>query len=150
VDDLKPPPNSVGDTLFSNSAITSSPPSILVSPSYLTQLALQTNGNLVLSDVSNGRVYWSSNTAGKGFYYFLFIYVFLSIYLNELIGNGPYTLTLGSDGNMKLTDSSNTVTWTSNTPNLGFAPYRLKLRDIVNLTLVDSNSSPFWSATVSL
>ncbi len=65
--------SNIGDTLISYSnvttvvtSITSSPATALVSPSCKTKLAVQTDGNVVLSDVSSGKVYWQTNTAGKG------------------------------------------------------------------------------------
>jgi len=132
IDDPPVPAGSVGDTLYSNglASLSSAPSSILVSPGYYAQLAVQANGNLVMSDINSGKVYWSTNTGGQGV--------------------APYSLSLGWDGNLALTDSHSTVLWSTNTPNKGFAPYRLKLRDMVNLTVVDRDSSLIWTATTSL
>jgi len=126
-DNLRAPLNTQGDTLHSyeNSALAS--PSILVSPLYYTKLSPQSDGNLVLSEISSGKALWSTNTAGRGI--------------------APFSLVLGSDGNLQLKDSKNVVTWSSNTANKGYPPYRLRLRDTpTNLTIVDSNSTPLWAA----
>jgi len=128
VDNLRPPANSIGDTLLSGTTLTSSPSTTLASPGFYTQLIVQNDGNVVVSDVNGGKVHWSTNTAGKGV--------------------APYSLTLGNDGNLALTDSKSTVLWSTNTSNKGFAPYRLKLRDVLTLEIVDSNGSSMWSATL--
>jgi len=137
VDNPVIPAGSVGDTLYSNItygahySLSSNPATILVSPSILTKLVVQGDGNVVLYDVNDSQKHWATNTDGKGV--------------------GPYTLTLGQDGNLVLKDSTGAVLWASNTSNLpgAFAPYRLKLRDILTLTIVDSNSTPLWSATIN-
>jgi len=121
-----PPPlaGSVGDTLFSTSSITS-PSQILVSPSYLTKLAVQGDGNVVLSDIASGHVYWTTNTAGKG--------------------SAPYRLTMQSDGNLVLVDSTSATLWSSGTAGLGYGPYKLRIRDTAQLAVVDRDSTPLWS-----
>jgi len=99
----------------------------LVTPACATKLVVQTDGNVVFSDVNNGKVYWSSNTGGKGV--------------------GPYTLTMQNDGNLVLSDSRSSSLWTSGTSGVGAcAPYSFKVRDITKLTVVDCNSEPLWSA----
>jgi len=130
IDDFKCIQN-IGDTLNSNSTtipshISSSPSTQLVTPGCATKLVVQNNGNVEFSDVNNGKIYWSSNTAGKGV--------------------GPYTLTMQNDGNLVLSDSHSSSLWTSGTTGVGCAPYSLKVRDITKLTLVDCNSEPLWSA----
>jgi len=125
-DNLLPPPGSVGNLINSGDSITSSPSTILVSPSYLTKLVVQQDGDVVLADVNTGKIYWNTNTAGKG--------------------AGPYRLTIGWDGNLVLSDSQSAAIWSSNTPQKGYPPYRLKVNDLVSLKIVDSNSSPIWSA----
>jgi len=127
VDSLMSPEGSAGDILNSGESLSSSQSSLysLVSPSYATKLTLQKDGNVVLSDVNSGKVYWSTNTGGQGV--------------------APYRLMLEWDGNLVLSDSESTTLWTSNTGNKGVGPYKLKLKDIVSLRIVDSNSSPIWS-----
>jgi len=125
-DNIAAPAGTIGDTLFSGDEISSSSSSIMVSPGYYTKLAVQENGNVVLSDVNNGKVFWATNTAGQGV--------------------GPYRLSLNGEGNLVLSDSHSTVLWLSKTENKGVGPYRLKLQDIVSLRIVDSNSSPMWTA----
>jgi len=126
MDNIAAPAGSIGDTLFSGDVIYSSSSSIMVSPGYYTKLAVQEDGNVVLSDVSNGKVFWSTNTAGQGV--------------------GPFRLILNLEGNLELIDSQSTVLWLSKTVNKGVGPYRLKLQDIVSLRIVDSNSAPMWTA----
>jgi len=128
VDDFKCIQN-IGDTLISNgnSSISSSPATQLATPACATMLAVQSNGNLVLSDVSSGKVYWSTNTAGKGV--------------------APYRLTIQNGGNLVLSDSNSSSLWTSGTGGVGCSPYSLKVRDLVKLTVVDCNGEPLWSAT---
>jgi hypothetical protein len=124
-------PGSIGDTLISKdldiSVIHSSPDTILVSPSSATKLVVQDDGDIVLSDVSRGKIYWNSNTAGVN-------------------GVAPYHLTMQNDGNLVLSDDVGSVFWTSNTANKGTAPYRLKLRDLVSLSVVDRDGYTLWSA----
>jgi hypothetical protein len=129
VDNTPAPPGYIGDTLPSGSSLTSSSSSVLSSPLYNTKLAVQSDGNVVVSDVNGGQVHWSTGTSGQGM--------------------GPYTLSLGYDGNLVLTDSKASVLWSSGTSNQGFPPYRLKLRDILSLTIVDSNSTPLWVAKLA-
>jgi len=121
---------SVGATLISsgnNTAIHSSPATILTSPLCDTWLAVQADGNVVLYDAS-GKARWTSNTAGKG--------------------TAPYRFTIQSDGNLVLYDSKSTSLWTSNTVNRAnaCAPYSLKLRDPSRLLVVDCNGEPLWTA----
>jgi len=129
IDDFKCIQNS-GDTLISVSdekpASISSTGSPLVTPACATKLTVQNDGNVVLSDVSNGRIYWSSNTAGKG--------------------TAPYRLTVQTDGNLILSDANSSTLWSTGTSNGGVAPYSLKIRDLVTLVLVDFNGDPIWTA----
>jgi len=128
-------PGSIGDTLFSSddelsllqSKAERSSNTLLVSPSATTKLVVQEDGDVVLSDIETGKVYWSSNTAG-------------------VKGVAPYHSTMQKDGNLVLADDVNTIFWSTNTANMGTAPYRLKLRDVVSLSVVDSNGYTFWSA----
>lgn len=121
---------SIGDVIRSGDVISSSAGSFMLSPHGHTKLAVQENGELVLSDARNGRVYWSTNTAGQGV--------------------GPYYLVVGEDGVLALKDSKSAVLWHSDTAAKGVAPYRLKLKDVVSLKLVDSNSSPVWEPEYAL
>jgi len=116
--------NVLGDTLYSNvnNTISSSPASVLASPSCTTKLVVQGDGNVVFSDVNSGKVYWSTNTAGQG--------------------TGPYRLVAQNDGNLVLYDSKSTALWTSKTAGTGVPPYRLQVRDPMKLTLVDANFEP--------
>jgi len=130
IDDF-PCMQNVGDTLISNSttkrnSITSSPATQLASPACATKLTVQNDGNVVLADMNNGKVYWSTNTAGKG--------------------TAPYRLTVQNEGNLVLTDSLSSSIWTTQTSGVGCAPYSLKVRDVTKLTLVDCNGEPIWSA----
>jgi hypothetical protein len=131
VDDFKCIQGSIGDTLFSTSnhsqpsTISSSPASVLATPSCMTRLTVQGDGNVVFADVNTGKVYWATNTAGKG--------------------TGPYRFTIQNDGNLVLYDSKSTALWTSGTAGKGCAPYHLKVRDVNQLTVVDCNSEPLWS-----
>lgn len=130
VDNLKCIDNNVGDTLYSYtnhsqpSAINSNPITQLATPSCTTKLVVQGDGNVVFSDVSSGKVYWSTNTAGKG--------------------TAPYRFTIQNDGNLVLYDSKSTSLWTSGTAGKGCAPYSLKVRDVTKLTVVDCNGEPLW------
>lgn len=129
VDDFKCIQN-IGDTLFSTSnhslpaSINSNPATVLATPSCTTKLVVQNDGNAVFSDVNSGKVYWSSNTNGKG--------------------TAPYRLTMQNDGNLVVYDSKSTSLWTSGTAGKGCAPYRLQVRDITKLTVVDCNFEPLW------
>jgi len=120
------PEGSLGDIIHSGQKFTSDSKSFMLSPHFHTRLSVENNGNVVLSDTRNGDIHWTTNTAGKGV--------------------GPYTLSLGWDGNLALTDSQATVLWESKTAHQGAGPYRLKLKDVVSLKIVDSNSSPLWTA----
>jgi len=129
IDDFKCIQN-VGDTLVSNSnskpnSISSSPATQLATPACATKLAVQSDGNVVLADVSNGKVYWSTNTVGKGV--------------------APYKFTVQNSGNLVLSDSHSSSLWTSGTSG-GCAPYSLKVRDVAKLTLVDCNGDQLWSS----
>jgi hypothetical protein len=120
--------NNIGDTLISTktATISSSPASVLTSPGCATKLTVQGDGNVVFADVSSGKVYWATNTAGVN-------------------GVAPYHLTAQNDGNLVLYDSKSTSFWTSKTAGQGCAPYSLKIRDVMKLTLVDCNGEPIWS-----
>jgi len=126
IDDFKCTEN-VGDTLKSNSkpSISSSPATQLATPACTTLLSVRGDGNVVLADVNNGKVYWSTNTAGKGV--------------------APYHFTVQNDGNLVLSDSHSANLWSSGTNGVGCAPYSLKVRDPMKLTLVDCNGEPIWS-----
>jgi hypothetical protein len=125
VDDFKCIQNE-GDTLISNSNKNSISTSPLAAPSCATKLSVQSDGNVVLADVNSGRVYWSSNTNGKGV--------------------APYRLTMQNDGNLVLTDSHSSAIWTSGSAGKGLcAPYSLKVRDPAKVTVVDCNGEHLWS-----
>jgi hypothetical protein len=117
-----------GDTLISNSnpSSISSSGSPLVTPACATQLAVKSDGDVQLSDVNTGKVYWATNTAGKG--------------------SAPYRLTVQNDGDLVLSDSQSSTLWKSGTAGVGVAPYHLRVRDVVKLTLVDSNGDQLWSS----
>jgi len=123
-------PGSLGDVIHSGDKITSDSKNFMLSPHHHTKLSVESNGNVVLSDVRNGKIHWTTNTAGKGV--------------------GPFALTLEWNGSLVLTDSTGAVLWNSAPANRNFAPYRLKLKDVVSLKVVDSNSSPLWEANVEL
>jgi len=119
-----------GDTLVSNTTNSIGSNQQLATPACATKLFLQNDGNLVMSEVNGGKVYWSTNTAGKG--------------------TAPYRLTMQNDGNLVLSDSHSSTIWSSGTTGAGAcSPYSLKLRDLVKLTVVDCNSEPIWSAKTS-
>jgi len=121
---------SLGDTLTSTNSITAtliSSTQTLTSPLCETRLTVQNDGNVVLSDIKTGKVYWTTNTAGVN-------------------GVAPYHLTMEEDGDLVLYDSKGTPFWASNTAGKGAGPYHLKLRDIVSLAVVDSNGEPLWEA----
>jgi len=124
------PAGSIGDIIHSGDVLASNEKSFMLSPHFHTKLSVEESGNVVLSDVNNGKVHWSTNTAGKGV--------------------APYYLAMGKDGNLALSDSQGAVLWASNTANKGTAPYRLKLKDIVSLKVVDSNGYHLWTADVAL
>jgi len=129
VDDFKCIQN-IGDTLISNTntgSISSSPATVLATPACASKLSVQNDGNVVLSDVNNGMVHWSTNTAGKG--------------------TAPYRFTMQNDGNLVLSDSKSSSLWTSGTAGKGCSPYSLKVRDMRHLTVVDCNGEPLWSAS---
>jgi len=122
----------LGDTLISNTnvnGITSTPSDVLVTPSCATKLVVDNNGNVVFSDVNTGKVYWSTNTAGKG--------------------TAPFRLTMQDDGNLVLADSHGATLWSSGTAGVAnaCAPYSLKVRDMTKLTVVDCNVEPLWSSS---
>jgi len=127
IDDFKCIEN-IGDTLKSDgkNSISSSPATQIVTPACAAKLAISGDGNAVLSDVSNGKVYWSSDTAGKGV--------------------APFRLVMQNDGNLVLSDSRSTSLWSSRTTGVGCAPYSLKVRDVTKLNVVDCNGDPIWSA----
>jgi len=127
---LQAPKGSLGDIIKQGEGISSADKTSMVSPSMTTQLVMQPDGNAVLSDISSGKIHWSTQTAGQGV--------------------GPYRLSLNNAGSLVVTDSQSTVLWSSNTVNKGVAPYRLKLKDVVSLRIVDSNSEPLWDAPVSV
>jgi len=125
---------SVGDTLISAAddtynypASISSNGNPIVSPTCATKLVVQTDGNVVLSDVKSGRTLWSTNTAGKG--------------------TGPYKLTIQNSGNLVLNDANSQTLWSTGPFSAGVAPFFLKIRDNilgVSLALVDYNGDPQW------
>jgi len=120
----------VGDTLISisntkPSSISSSPATQLATAACATKLAVQSDGNVVLSDVNNGKIYWATNTTGKGV--------------------APYRFSVINDGTLVLSDANSANIWSAGTAGVGCSPYSLKVRDIVKLTLVDCNGDPLWS-----
>jgi hypothetical protein len=122
--------DSIGDTLYSDGInfITSKVNTLLVSPSRYSgcKLSVQADGNVVLNDMKTDAVHWATNTGGQGV--------------------APYTLTLQHNGNLVLTDATNTQLWASNTADAGVGPYKLKVRDVHTIKLVDSNGTPIWAA----
>jgi len=128
-DDIKCLQGSLGDTLISNtnfSSLSSSPSSIIASPSCGTYLTVQSDGNGVLYDVASGKARWTTGTAGKG--------------------TAPYRFIVQNDGNLVLYDTKSTPLWTSGTAGVGCAPYSLKVRDLTSLLVVDCNGEPLWTA----
>jgi len=112
VDNFKCIPSS-GDTLISAADDTYNYPASItstgnpiVTPACATKLVVQSDGNLVLSEVNNGRTIWSTNTAGKG--------------------TGPYRLTIQNDGNLVLTDANSQTIWATGPFSAGVAPFFLK------------------------
>jgi len=132
VDGLEAPKGSLGDTLISNKEVNtlfSSPYTLLTSPLYKTALYVLEDGEVILSDLTTGKVLWTTGTAG-------------------VKGVAPYTLKMQHDGNLVLADSKATVFWSTNTANAGScAPYKLRLRDNTSpLNIVDCNGTPVWTA----
>jgi len=127
-------PGSIGDTLISHAKVnilSSSPATTLVSPGHYTKLDVHDDGNVVLSDISTGKVLWASNTAGVN-------------------GVAPYRLTMQKNGNLVLLDSQSQIFWATNTAHVGPSPYKLKLRDTPSsLYIVDANGELIWSAEIN-
>lgn len=131
-DNLQTPKGSLGDTLLStdNTVISSAVQTILVSPKYESQLAVQEDGNIVFSDVESGKVLWASNTNGA-------------------MGTS-FHLWMQNDGNLVLYNNLRQAVWQTRTAGLGHAPYKLKVRDTASLAVVDRDGDTIWSAKVDL
>jgi len=130
-DDFKCVDN-IGDTLISSSSskpssIGSSPLTQLATPACASSLSVRSDGNAVFSALDGSKIYWTSNTGGKG--------------------TGPFTLTVRNDGNLVLSDSQSATLWSTGTAGVGCAPYSLKVRDQAKLTLVDCNGDQLWSSS---
>jgi hypothetical protein len=100
---------------------------MLVSPNGTFQLVLQSDGNLVLSQVSPNLALWSSQTAGQP----------------------SYVLTMQTDGNLVLYDQATppNALWNSQTSSQGATPpfgAYLLLQDDGNLVVY--TALPCWSA----
>ncbi|WP_371497545.1 hypothetical protein OG871_16385 [Kitasatospora sp. NBC_00374] len=109
-------------SLTSNSTIASG--SSVVSKS--VRLAMQADGNLVLTALAEGTTLWSSGTAGHP---------------------GAYAV-MQSDGNFVVWDSAGTAKlWSTNTA--GRAGAFLKVQGDDSVTLYDSANSPLWSTGTS-
>lgn len=74
------PAKAIGDTLDSGKYISSSEGTYLLSPCLRTRLVVQGDGNVVMYNMTAGRVHWASGTNGKGINYFFDLFYCL-IYL---------------------------------------------------------------------
>ncbi|WP_051969950.1 ricin-type beta-trefoil lectin domain protein [Kitasatospora azatica] len=83
-------------------------------------LALQADGNLVLTELKSGKTLWSSNTAGHP---------------------GSYAA-LQNDGNLVVSNANGGTTWASNTASRG---YHLVVQDDCNTVLYSRDNTPVWS-----
>jgi hypothetical protein len=90
--------------------------------------SLQTDGNLVLKDLSE-YTYWSSNSNGKGV--------------------SPYKLATQDDGNLVIYDSTEKPVWSNGTVGKGKSPYKLVLQGDGNLVLYDANMVSYWATGTS-
>jgi hypothetical protein len=95
----------------------------LVANGCLSRLEMQSDGNLVLYDLSSGRALWTSNTVGR---------------------NG-YTI-MQSDGNLVMYNWNNVPFWSTNT--WGHNGGHLVMQDDANL-VVYHNSTPLWASNTN-
>jgi hypothetical protein len=84
---------------------------------------LQSDGNAVIYNTSNGTEIWATGTSGKG--------------------NPPNTFVYQTDGNLVVYDSTNTPYWNSATQ--GVTSAYLTMQNDGNLVLYTSGMSPVWS-----
>jgi Domain of unknown function (DUF1929)/Legume lectin domain len=98
--------------------------SVLKSANRQFQLALQRDGNMVLTQLTTGtrKVLWQSNTAKKG----------------------ASRLVLQTDGNLVLYDKASTALWASNTA--GSTGSYLVVQNDGNLVIYDQNNHPIWAS----
>ena len=90
----------------------------------LWKMGFQTDGNLVLKDLSD-YAFWTSNSIGKG--------------------DSPYKLVVQDDGNLVIYDSKAKVIWATNTNGKGKAPFKLAMQTDANLVLIDSTGASYWA-----
>ena len=98
----------------------------LMSPDRKFYFSLLHDGNLVLyksGDFNPNYIIWQSGTAGKGY--------------------APYRVTMKSDGNLVLSDSRNSIIWSSNTATQTLN--QLRVTDSGQLLIVNPSGSPVWS-----
>ncbi len=110
-----------GETLFGNRN------EMLVSPSGEFKLVMQSDGNLVLSNVKNDITIWSSGTASNK--------------------NLPYSCTMQGDGNLVIYNKKTQPVWSS--LSFDWRPsdiYALILEDSGKLTIYGINQSLKWMA----
>ncbi len=94
---------------------------------------MQADGNLVLYRSRHfvaANAIWASGTNGKG--------------------TAPYKLSLQTDGNLVIYDSTNKTTWASNTTDVGIGPHSLIMQEDRNCVLYDSTGRATWATNTSV
>jgi hypothetical protein len=109
-------------SLFGGESLSGTASEYLVSPNQEFQLAMQTDGNLVLYN-DFGRALWASHTEGNP---------------------GAYIATQASDGNVVIYNSLDQALW--NTGTQGNPGDALQLQDDGNVVVYSAGGEPLWSA----
>ncbi len=100
----------------------------IVSPDNSHMLVVQSDGNVVEYNTSNGKVLFTTNQYGNA--------------------NKPNTMTLQTNGNFVQEDSKNNILWNTNVYNKGVAPYSVRVQNDGNLIVADSANALVWSSNV--
>jgi hypothetical protein len=113
------------DTLSMNQSMV--PGQFIVSRNQLYKFTYQTDANIVLYRVSDGRALWAMQTVGGQY------------------GYPAGKLIMQTDGNLVAYDASGVAKWASNTWNKGTSPYRLVMQNDGNVVLYDANNTATWA-----
>ena len=117
------------DTLSMNQPMV--PGQFIVSKNQRYKFTYQTDANIVLYRVSDGRALWAMQT------------------VNGAYGYPPGKLIMQTDGNLVAYDNANAAKWASNTGNRGASPWRLVMQNDGNVVLYDNNNTATWATNTA-
>ena len=108
------------------------PGQFIISKNKQYKFTYQTDANIVLYRVSDGRALWAvSWLPGAQWNY------------------PPGKLIMQTDGNLVAYDNANAAKWASNTWNKGTSPYRLTMQNDGNVVLYDANNTATWATNTA-